>query len=455
MTNAQNVEDRVWAIVNSLPQRDLIASADAKMWIAEVVAAHGEMAVWHAIRLGGFGGSEIGVLVRNKMGVRADHQVSAHDIVEGKLMRRAPLESSAHMTRGHENEDFHARRFWKKYDAVRDQVAFDRLKNASGLRPWMRYSPDDVVCMPRMLAVDDAGALSVLETPGQMHRWLVDYKAPSVVETGDEISFQYACQLTQGAMLAQHADLELNGMMLSQFDWANWALKDDVVLWDDAIAQAVLDAGDYYWDMLMRGVVPAYVRKPAAEGLDEYTSRYMTAARTYANLAALASAASDRANEVRKHLLEPLSGRRFGDTKLEFGAGAPVLTARANKVVDAELVTKLFTDEELAQCSVGKLTYDAAAMEQYLRANNVDLKPFRRHALDQAKVFEVAAARGLDADALVTERLVLSPARPIKAEMENFIDQHYPLALALACDDGVAQAPTDGDVPEPPAPAGG
>jgi len=136
------VTRRVWDIVNRLPQREAIRESDASTWVDEVVGAHGEAALWHAVRLGGFGGSEIGVLIRNRHGERADHGASAHDIVEAKLMRRAPLEETSHLRRGHENEEIHARRFWQKWNATRDESVYEALKNAKGSHPWMRYSPD-------------------------------------------------------------------------------------------------------------------------------------------------------------------------------------------------------------------------------------------------------------------------------------------------------------------------
>lgn len=428
VADEQQIIQRVWKIVDALPQRDLIASHDAKQWVADVVQAHGEMAVWHAIRLNGFGGSEIGVLVRNRMGVRADHQASAHDIVEGKLMRRAPLESSAHMQRGHENEEPHSRRFWTKYGAVRDLAAYDALKNATGQRPWMRYSPDDMVLMPLQAVLDDSGRLSTIETPGQMHRWLIDYKAPSKVEESDEIAFQYACQLTQGAILCAENDVSLDGMMLSQFDWANWALKDDVVAWDESLGLAVIEAGDFYWDMVMQGQVPAYVRKPQMEGVDQYTSRYLDAAQAYANLSSLADAAKKRADEIRAHLLQPISSMRLGDAKIDFGAGAPVLTVKSQKLLDKELTAKLLDERQLDACSSSKAAYDADAMAAFLRSQGENLKPFRKYELDASKVFALAADLGMDADALVAERIVLSPSKSIKAQMAAYIDEHYPVA---------------------------
>jgi len=342
-------------------------------------------------------------------------------------MRKAPLESTCHLRRGHENEEAHAQRFWSKYSAVREMSSYDALKNAKGSRPWMRYSPDDMVLMPMRPMMNDDGQLIVVPTPGEMHRWLIDYKAPSKVEESDEIAFQYACQLTQGAILCAENNVPIAGMMLSQFDWANWSLKDDVLGWDQDVGQMVVEAGDFYWNCVLNGEVPRYISKQEVEGLDEYTSKYAEAAETFASLSALADAAKKRADEVRKFLLQPIEGLRLGSNKITFDNGHRVLTVSAQKLMDRELITKLFDDTQLVACEGKKAEYNADLMAAFLRSQNIDLKPFRKYDLDSAKVFALAASLGMDADALVAERIVASPDAGIKAQMAAYINEHYSL----------------------------
>lgn len=427
----EEITKRVWTIVNGVAHRAAINEADARGWVQEVVALHGEAAVWHAIRLSGFGGSEIGVLVRNHCGVRADHQASAHDIVAGKLMRKAPTETSGHMTRGHENEEPHARRFYAKYGAARDVEAFEILKNAQGKRPWMRYSPDDVVQMPVSMARDSDGGVYPSMRDSTMRRWLIDYKSPSKVEQSDEIAFQYACQLSQGAILCAEAGIHLDGMMLSQFDWANWILKDDAVVWDQNLGQMVLDAGDHYWTYVVAGNVPDYIRTMEASNLEGYKSDYQQPAEMYASLSALSTAAKDRADEIRAQLILPIKGTRLAGQKVSFGLqGAPILTLGAKVMLDRDAAAKVFTPEQLDSCS-GKNTYDAQKMEAALRALEMDMAQYRVRDLDATKVYSLAASLGLDPDHLVQEQLTLTADKSVKERMESYIDQHYPLSAAL------------------------
>ncbi|WP_298705830.1 YqaJ viral recombinase family protein [Variovorax gossypii] len=416
------ITKKVWSLVDALPQRDLIALSDARQWVDTVVNLHGEQAVWHAIRLNGFGGSEIGVLVRNHHGVRADHMANAHDIVLGKLMRRAPVETNEHMQRGHENEPLHASKFYKKYGAHRDQEAFDKLSKAQGSLPWMRYSPDEVALIPsRLLALTRAMA-----DARPMSRWLADYKAPSRVEDDAEIHFQYGCQLAQGAILCDEQGIELHGLMLSQYDWAGWRLKDDVIVVNDELKDMVRLSGSWGWNCVMTGEVPPYVRTPVLADAEAFVLKHADLAVRMANASALANAADKRAQELRAELLLGLGARRLDGHKVVMpGAG----TLTANFKIDVEKVQEVLTPEQMAQV-VKKDGYDDKAMAAHLKSLNVDLKQFRTNKVDADKLAEHAEAFGIDLEAYVAEQPIFRVDKPIKQEMEAFIDIHYPLHVA-------------------------
>lgn len=432
MKNASDpgLASKIWKIVDALPQRDLIETADARRWIAEVIALCPDLAVWHAIRLQGFGGSEIGVLVRNFAGVRADHQASAHDLVEGKLMRRVPSESSGHLRRGNENEAAHAARFYQKYGAVRDERAYQALKSARGRLPWMRYSPDDLALMPLQM-VAAAGGWAPQPCKG-LRLWLIDYKAPSVVEEGEEIAFQYACQLHLGAILSAETGIDLEGMMLSQYDWANWSLKDDACVWDEDLGRAVIESGTHYWETyVLRGQVPPYVRTPDLDGVEAYRSTFGLAAQTYASLHALAGAAANRADQVRALMVEPVAKRRFAGAKLSFGEGPrPLLTISATQMLDQEAARSVLPPDSIARCTSGT-DYDGNAMAARLRELGEDPAAFDRKKLNASKVYAEAISLGLDPQALVSEQLTFKVGPRLREQMASYIDEHYPLSAVL------------------------
>lgn len=426
----------VWRIVNALPQREAIRESDAAAWVDAVVAKYHEEAIWHATRLGGFGGSEIGVLVRNYQGQRADFGLSAREIVEIKLMRRLPDDDSSHLRRGRENERFHAQKFYEKWTAQRDEHAYNVLKNAKGRRPWMRYSPDDVVRMPFRL-VESGGQIQLVRS-SENGLWLIDYKAPSVVEPTNKVLFQYAAQLHQGAILCAEQGIELEGMLLSQFDWANWSLKDDVVVWDPDLGKLLLEAGDHYWGFVERGELPPYVVRQAWEPDPSYVEQMRDAARRYAALAALAAAAEERAVSIRQQILQPLSGFRLGNARLEFKDvdGSRLLTISVNRIVDKEQVSRLFTPEQQAACEkAGTSEYDVDAMVSFLKDQGVDVERFKRRKFDADKVVDMALKLGLDPDNLMKEQMIFRVAPHIKDAMREFIAEHYPETDAGSSDE--------------------
>ena len=51
--NIDDIKKRIEAVINKLPQRELIAEGDARAWIDHVTGVMGEQAVWHAVRAGG------------------------------------------------------------------------------------------------------------------------------------------------------------------------------------------------------------------------------------------------------------------------------------------------------------------------------------------------------------------------------------------------------------------
>ena len=54
---------QVRKIIDSLPQRKFMKDEDIERWIESVWENEPDRIIWHANRLNGFGGSEIGVLV--------------------------------------------------------------------------------------------------------------------------------------------------------------------------------------------------------------------------------------------------------------------------------------------------------------------------------------------------------------------------------------------------------
>jgi hypothetical protein len=416
MQNQSQIKQRCLEVIDGFAHRELLREDDIRAWVRDVVDSHGEMAIWHAIRAGGFGGSEIGVLVRNYMGHRADHMNSAHDIIEGKLLRRVPDSETGDLRRGHENEPRHAEWFYRKYSSQRDVAAFDQLSKGSGNRGWMRYSPDDVVLVPVTQPNPNLGGLNVA-------RWLIDYKAPRQVDQSEEIAFQYSCQLHQGALVCANVGVHLDGLMLSQFDWAAWGLKDDVVQYDPELAKLILVSGDHYWAYVMRGEVPSYITRPRLEGMDELRSIWSAVGTSVAQMKAMGKALLDEAERQAEPLIQLLSKQRLDGARLVLGD----LNVSAASVVDHKALSELIPeDQHAAFVPKGKSpTYDSDLMQQALRGLGMSMKQYATTKFDDVKVWDWLVANDHDPEVFIKEQLRMSPSKALTEQARATVAATY------------------------------
>src|SRR3546814_5959123 len=99
------LESEMFRLIDQLPQRDALDLSDIRQWVGYVANTMPDQAIWHVIRAGGVGGSEIGGLVRNFLGYRADFMFSAHDWALSKLFKRYPDGMTEDMRRGIRSEE--------------------------------------------------------------------------------------------------------------------------------------------------------------------------------------------------------------------------------------------------------------------------------------------------------------------------------------------------------------
>lgn len=417
---------QVWLKIDALPQREAIVESDARAWVDGVVGEFGELALWHATRASGFGGSQIGGLVKNFMNERGDHGQSAHDIVAGALLRMMPDESNGHMRRGVAMEPEHRRWFHEKYGSRRDMEGFNLLSKSVGPRSWMRYSPDD---------------LAFMSSPSGEKRVLIDYKAPSTVDQGARVAFQYTCQLHMGRMVCHHVGLPVDGLLLSQFDWANWCLKDDDVPVIAELDDLIIKAGDHYWDCVLRGELPKYVRKERLEGEDALREQLGPRSIMLARLKAMESVINGHVKTLEDQIKPEVAKYRLGRSKVLLDG---ISYSASPKFTEAAVLEKLPLEVFDAIPLSGNSTkaYDDKAMLKKLRELNVDVKQFAKPAsVDAELLYQALVDHGVDADALMSEQLTGRLDTTLVAEVRKFFEREFADFLPMA---GEPVAMTDG-----------
>lgn len=420
-TDALKVQLR--ARLDALPQRDAIAASDANQWIDYMANVMPHDAMWHMIRAGGVGGSEIGGLVRNYLGHRADHEFSAHDWAEAKLLRRTPAPAQGVLRRGHEMEPIHAKRFYEEFNTTRDIESYNKLSKAQGSAIWMRYSPDEMVLLERPTTFDQVdGPISL------NGRLLVDYKAPTEVDAAAHIAFQYSCQLHQGAILCQEQGIEIVGAMLSQFNWATWSLKNDFVQINPDLCELIKEAGDHYWDFVMRGEIPEYIVRGRLELDTQVRDEYAEVATRIAQLNSIKTLCEKTSDDLRDKLIKGLrlDSFRVDGQAIEF-KDALKLTAPASlddEAVRAALPVEVY--ESLLVKETGQ-KYDTDAMVAHLKESGVDVKRFKKtQKVDPSRAFDALLAAGLDPEKFIAEKPRLTVAKEMKSRAEDWFSASFP-----------------------------
>jgi|GEM_PF-3318300 len=409
-------------LMDKLPQRDLIQKSDADQWIGYMAHLMPEEAPWHMIRAGGVGGSEIGGLVRNYLNYKADHLFSAHDWALSKLLKSTPKSALGVLARGHAMEPIHAARFQSEHQAPRDHEAYEALKHAKSSFVWMRYSPDELVKLTKPTVFALAGGPQELSG-----RLLVDYKAPTSVDATDKVAFQYVCQLHQGAILCEENDIEITGTMLSQFDWATWSLKNDYVAINPELCDLIKEAGSHYWDYVMRGEIPSYIKRPRFDAPPDLLTNWDEAAYRYGQMAAMVTELTNAKDDLKEQIL---NGTGINELRLD---GSAVVFPGAIKIsgqmeIDDNKVLQALPPEVITTISVKETQtkYDEKKMLDRLVELGEDKKIFRKTSkLDPTLAYDALIERGLDPEDFMKQSVRFTVDTEVKKQSKEWYEQSF------------------------------
>ena len=122
---------------------------------------------------------------------------------------------------------------------------------------------------------------------------------------------------------------------------------------------------------------------------------------------------------------EHLGGMRLADTRCTVGD----LSISAVQTVDLDAVCQAIAQQgsqaEAILSSMAKkganTSFDAKAMEAYLRDLGVSMKQFAKVKLDEARVFEWAVANKLDPHALIKEQVRLTASKDLELRARDTV----------------------------------
>lgn len=334
----------------SLPQASMINQADAERWMAAIMRYHAKRAVWHAKRLKGIGGSEMGAVIRGLNNLKESGFSTLSRVVEQKLMKRLPEFETVHMKRGTALEDLARRAFLYRYKAQQDLSALRAVAGSEG-RPgyeWLVGNPDDFVLI-------------------NGKRFLADYKVPSSFD--EEIAFDYRVQLHHYGLQAQMANVKIDGMILAKLDIApelaaslvaripsmsEYALDDlaqsiarvdmpgmrvvgFVVEKSRDLQMDILDCGATAWnDYVLAGVVPPKPR----EQLVELDDQRMLSVAQFQHQYAMAKAGIKYLEQVAKAAASEIGKNLEGVDIVDKALPLSLVTVTPNGLRDSALIAE-------------------------------------------------------------------------------------------------------------------
>ncbi|MDH4602468.1 YqaJ viral recombinase family protein [Pseudomonas syringae] len=407
--------------LKSLPQFGVIKQSDAERWTAGIIRYHADRAHWHAKRLTGIGGSEIGAVIRGIKELRDSGFSTLSHVVRSKLLMRLPEFQTDHMRRGNVLEHLARLSFLYRYKAAQDFKAMKAME-AGATRPgyeWLIGNTDDLIVLGG-------------------RRWVNDYKVPS--SFSEEIEHDYSAQIHHYGLKAKFAGVRIDGHMLTKLDLApELALsltqrvptmsEEDLHTLAKTIAMAdvpgmrvvslvvensremqldILECGNHCWnEMVLAGHVPQVQKGEMVELSDEK----MLEVGRYQQQYAMAKAGMKYLDGVAKNasasIAKTLDGVDIAGKEMPLGLVKVVPNDVPKELVVKEALRAGATPEELS--TVQKDYSLVALIEEVKRLNgDAEAPHLYSQSLDPKKAEAFLSNANIDIDALRTSGVTVA-----------------------------------------------
>ena len=490
MLNIAEQKQEALGRIRRLPHAHHMSTARIEKWIDDTASLGDGSLLWHVDRLGGFGGSEMGGLVKSLRN-EDDFYSTAHSVCAGKLCIVPPSSGDEHTERGKIGEPIARARFENfltqrglRFRSL-DEIQRDVIEGqANPVHVWMRSSLD--------------GLYEVEVAPGQKEVWLVDFKCPTksmvdkyvkeceTLESATGIGSTYghmlptievrqAAEQTSSLALANYnyqlhhyyEDARLKGvqidrMMLSVLDFENGFTPVQIeVEPDQRVINEIIEAGEYYWHShVQQGEVPDPIRKDIVT-IEDMTRKEILLVQEMLTSKLAGNALLEHSKEREAEIKDLLSKRgKLDGSTLDFGA----VQVKAKPEVDEERAIRRLQDlgyseeaiEELrkpgimnksnlekrdrAFSDIGKslISNEVRRDPEQLRPALLALRELtqtgpkqEKGVLDAEMVTNALLSCKEDANLFVKEKLTISQTRKASIELDHYKDKAKELAKGL------------------------
>jgi hypothetical protein len=380
--------------IRRLPHASHIRESRIDKWIEDTLSLSDDRLLWHVKRLFGFGGSEMGGMVKSLRN-EDDYYSTAHSVCAGKLCILSPTAGDGHAERGQKMEEmaraeFEASLTKQGLDFRRlDEIQRDVIEGQENpVYEWMKSSLD--------------GLYDIEVRPGVWKRTVVDFKCPTnemvkkyvkeceaiEMATGQRGDFGYLIPkaeireeagYTSALALANYSHqihhyyedarlkgVEIDSIILSVLDYEGGLKPIQIEMEiDQRTISANIEAGEYYWhNFVQLGIVPDPVTKDilvadnlTQEDLDDISEMLLKKH--------VAKELDEQSAAIRAKIEERFSGRvALNGAKLDCG---PVQFV-AKKVVDEDRAVRRlyelgYSDDEIEEMRLPGTTEKSALMK--------------------------------------------------------------------------------------------
>lgn len=379
--------------IPELPQKDVIDSEDATNWYESVVAVDPDRFHWHFTRLKGIGGSDMGELVADHMGF-ANNFKTPHSLFEDKLMKNPIVPQNNVMRRGTYLEPVTQRIFQEDFNCTTRQDLVEKINHSyDPERPWLRGNVDDVVSM-------EDGSIFV-----------VDYK--SSTEAPNHTVIQYAAQLHQYEYLLSLDDgVQADGLLVVYFDYPNGQTQPIEVPFDPEIRQAMLDAGDKFWNCVLTGEPPEI--KSDSRTRPDFDEQELATIEEMEDeivkLSLIADASKELKNKKQNELTSFLNNE--GQYTLK-NVRLPMQTCqpRITQTIDHQTLSNIVDGMNLDKSeilSVGK-KLDEKKVKELIKQNKMKIKDFYAEDFDPQKIVHFCEKHNIEMPVKESVSYTLTP----------------------------------------------
>lgn len=412
------------SILDALPQRHVIDQTDAVRWVEGVLRHHPERAEWHAKRLLGLGGSEIGAVVSYYRGESHTGFHSIADIVQSKLMKRLPGFENSHMRRGNRLENLASRVFMLTTGFSPDGPATRALAGAE-----KRQGYEFVVGNQDEIVV------------GNGKRFMVDYKVPNVFS--ESVEFDYVCQLHHYTTMANLAGIRIDGLIIAKLDLPpqmSEYLTNNIEFMSDAridelarsiarmntpgcrivplhveidkpLQSELLAAGKDCWnDFVLTGSVPLISQR----GKLELTADVELKVAQYQQQYLMAKSGISYLNTIAKSMQENLQNELANVDIFDKELPLSVVTVRPNKMDNEKIVTEAIAlGADSSEIASAAKSYSVSALIKEIQTlgGKTDAPHLYEASFDVDKATSYLKDRGVDMNTFRKEGLLVELSR--------------------------------------------